>query len=79
LHAHVKDPGVFVQVAFAWQLSVLAVHSFTSVQVTPLPVKPVLQAQVKLPRVFRQVAFALQLSVLVVHSSTSLQVNPSPV
>jgi hypothetical protein len=38
LHAHVKEPGVFVHVAFALQLLIPAVHSFTSVQVTPLPV-----------------------------------------
>jgi hypothetical protein len=37
LHAHVKEPVVFVHVAFALQLFV-PVHSFTSAQVTPLPV-----------------------------------------
>jgi len=34
----VNPPVVFAQVAFALQLSVFAVHSFTSVHVTPLPV-----------------------------------------
>jgi hypothetical protein len=38
LHAHMKLPFVFVQVAFGLQLLVPAVHSFTSVQATPLPV-----------------------------------------
>ena len=42
-------------------------------QVTPSPVKPVLQAQVKLPTVFAQVASASQLFKLVsAHSSTSV-------
>jgi hypothetical protein len=38
-------------------------HSSMSVQATPSPEKPVLQAQVKLPAVFVHVAFALQLLV----------------
>jgi len=33
----VKLPDVFVQVAFVEQLFGFAVHSLTSVQVTPLP------------------------------------------
>jgi hypothetical protein len=77
LHAHVKEPGVFVQVAFALQLLIPAVHSFTSVQVTPLPVKPALHAHVNEPVVFTHVAFALQLFVPV-HSFTSAQVTPLP-
>jgi hypothetical protein len=78
LHAHVKLPDVFVHVAFALQLSVFAAHSSTSVQVTPLPVNPLLQAHVKLPCVFVHVAFALQLSVFAVHSLMSVHVTPLP-
>ena len=38
LQAQVNEPAVFVQVAFAEQLLVPFVHSFTSEQVPPLPV-----------------------------------------
>jgi len=75
----VKLPGVFVHVALALQLSVFAVHSFTSVHVTPLPVNPGLHAQVNPPVVFVQMALALQLSVFAVHSFTSVHVTPLPV
>ena len=62
-----------MHVAFALQLLLPCVHSLTSVQVTPLPLKPGLHAQVKLPAVFVQVAFALQLSLPCVHSLMSVQ------
>ena len=78
MQAHVKLPGVLVQVASAWQLSVARVHSLSSVQSTPLPVKPVLQAQEKLPSVFVQRASAWQLwpSPSPEHSSESTQPVP---
>jgi hypothetical protein len=79
LHVHVKLPAVFAHVAFALHPPLLVAHSFTSVQVTPSPVKPGLQAHVKDPRVFLQVPLALQLLVPAAHSSMSLQVKPSPV
>jgi hypothetical protein len=53
-------------------------HSFTSVQVTPSPVNPGLQAQVDPPSVFPQSAFGLQPPLFVAHSFTSVQVTPSP-
>jgi hypothetical protein len=37
LQAHVNEPIVLVQAAFVLQLSVSAVHSFTSAQSTPFP------------------------------------------
>jgi hypothetical protein len=68
-----------VHVAFALHPPLFVRHSFTSPQVTPLPVKPALQAQVRLPTVFVHVAFALHPPLFVRHSFTSPQVNPSPV
>ena len=79
MQVQVKLPGSLEQVAFGLQLSVFAVHSFTSVHVTPLPVYPVLQVHVKPPVVFWQAAFALQLSEFAVHSFTSVQTIPVPV
>ena len=76
-HAHVYDPGVFVQLAFV--AHGFDKHSFTSVQVTPLPVNPLLHAHVKPPVVFVQLALSEQLSVPAVHSFTSVQVTPLPV
>ena len=73
-----KLPVVLVQVALASQSSVLSVHSFTSEQLVPSPVKPDAQAQVKPPVVLVQVALASQSSVLSVHSLTSVQLVPSP-
>jgi len=40
----VNDPGMLLQVAFALQLLAPVVHSFTSLHVTPSPLKPGLQA-----------------------------------
>jgi len=74
----VKPPTVFVQVAFTEQLPGFAVHSLTSLHVTPLPLYPALQAHVKLPDVFVQVAFGEQLPGFAVHSLTSVQLMPSP-
>jgi hypothetical protein len=56
----------------------LVAHSSTSVQVTPLPLKPGRHAHVKLPDVFWQVAWLEQLLVPAVHSFTSVQVTPLP-
>ena len=53
-------------------------HSFTSVQVIPLPVYPALQPHVYAPSVFVQVAVVAQVSVPAAHSLTSVQVTPSP-
>ena len=58
-----KPPWVFVHVALALQLSVFAVHSSTSLHVTPFPVNPALHVQVKPPCVFAHVAWLEQLSV----------------
>ena len=73
-----NEPAVLVQVPFALQFAVPLVHSLTSVQVTPLPVKPVLQAQVNDPTVLVHVALALQFAVPAVHSFTSEHVTPLP-
>jgi hypothetical protein len=69
---------VFVQAAFGLQPPLFAAHSFTSVQVTPLPANPALHAHMKLPFVFVHVAFELQLLVPAVHSFTSVQATPLP-
>ena len=69
---------MLAQVALAEQLSVPRVHSSSSLQVVPSPVKPLLQSQVKLPTVLVQVASAAQVSVPSVHSLESVQVAPSP-
>jgi hypothetical protein len=60
LQAHVKIPGVSVQVASAWQLLPLPspLHSSSFVQITPSPLYPALHAHVKLPSVSVQVASA---------------------
>jgi hypothetical protein len=79
LQAQVNAPGVFVQTAFASQLSVPRVHSSASVQVTPLPVYPGLHPQVKLPGVFVHVAVAAHPPLFAAHSFTSVQVTPLPV
>jgi hypothetical protein len=65
---------VFVHVALASQLSVPAVHSSSSAQVTPSPVYPALHAHVNEPGVFVHVALTSQLSDAVAHSSISVQV-----
>jgi hypothetical protein len=79
-HLQVNEPGVFVHVATGSQLLMFGEHSFTSVHVTPLPVKPAVQAHVLLPTVFVQSAFALQPPLFVRHSFTSVHaVMPSPV
>jgi len=57
----------------------LAVHSSTSEQEVPLPVKPELHEQVKPPVVLVQVELASQSSVLAVHSLMSEQEVPLPV
>ena len=66
-----------MQVALASQPPLLVRHSSTSVQVSPSPVKPALQAQVRLPGVLVQVAFALQPPLPEAHSLTSTQVSPA--
>jgi len=58
LHAQVKLPDVFVHVALASQVLVPVVHSSSSVQVVPSPVKPGLHVHVELP--LGQAAFAPQ-------------------
>jgi hypothetical protein len=75
---HVKLPEVFWQVAWLEQLLVPAVHSFTSLQVTPLPVKPGKHAHWKPPGLFVHVAFALQFAVPCVHSLMSVHTVPLP-
>jgi hypothetical protein len=62
---------VLVQVAFESQPPLLVAHSFTSAQVTPSPVKPLLQVQVRLPSVFAHAALAEHPPLLVAHSSMS--------
>jgi hypothetical protein len=54
-------------------------HSLTSVQVTPFPVKPLLQAHVRDPMVLVHVALRLQPPLLVRHSFTSTQLVPERV
>ena len=67
---------MLAQVALASQG--LALHSLMSVQLTPLPLKPALQAHSKPPSVLLQVALASQLFSPFEHSSLSVHVNPSP-
>jgi hypothetical protein len=76
LQAQVREPGVFVQVAFVSQPPLPVRHSLMSVQVVPLPVKPELQAQVREPGVFVQVAFVSQPPLPVRHSLTSTHPLP---
>jgi hypothetical protein len=65
LHGHVYEPGVFTHVLKAGQWSRPSAHSLTSLQVTPFPEYPELQAQVKVPGpVLAQVAFVEQSFVL---------------
>jgi hypothetical protein len=79
LQVQLNEPALLVQVALALQLCVLPLHSFTSVQLTPLPVKPSLQAQENDPSELVQVASAWQLFALLLHSLTSAQLVPLPV
>jgi hypothetical protein len=67
---------VHVEVPPAAQSCVPLAHSSTSEQVTPSPVKPLLQTQVRPPLVFEQVASAEQPPLAVWHSSTSMQAPP---
>jgi hypothetical protein len=78
LQAQENEPGVLEHAALGEQLCVPVEHSFTSVQVVPVPVNPGLQAHVKLPWVLAHAAFAEQLWVPAVHSLTSLHVTPFP-
>jgi hypothetical protein len=70
---------MLVQMASVLQLCVLRVHSFKSVQVTPLPVQPTLQAHVKDPVVLVHVAPMWQLCRPAVQKLISVQVTPLPV
>eukprot|EP00290_Baffinella_frigidus_P003723 CAMPEP_0180175164 /NCGR_PEP_ID=MMETSP0986-20121125/36570_1 /TAXON_ID=697907 /ORGANISM="non described non described, Strain CCMP2293" /LENGTH=159 /DNA_ID=CAMNT_0022127615 /DNA_START=38 /DNA_END=517 /DNA_ORIENTATION=- len=72
LHSHEKEPAVSVQVACAWQLCVVSVHSSSLVQLTPSPEYPVSHAHVKDPNVFVQFELTWQLWSPFEHSSTSL-------
>lgn len=62
MHSHSNEPVVLMHSALPSQLSVSAVHSFTSVHVTPSPEKPLTQAHSKEPFVFWHVACTSQLS-----------------
>lgn len=79
MQAQVRPPGVLVQAAFALHPPLFVEHSFTSVQVTPSPVKPLLHAQVRPPGLLVHAALGLQPPLLVRHSLVSVQVTPSPV
>jgi hypothetical protein len=74
----VYDPAVFVHTPFVEQPCVPAVHSFTSLHVTPSPVKPLRHEHEYDPVVFVHVASAEQPPLFVAHSFTSLQTTPSP-
>jgi hypothetical protein len=78
LHAHVRDPGVFVHVAWASQPPLLVRHSSMSTQVSPVPVKPGLQAHILEPGVLMHAAFTSQPPLFTRHSLTSAQVTPLP-
>jgi len=75
----VNEPAVSTQFAVAAQLCKFNVHSLRLVQLTPLPVKPDLQAHVNEPTVSMHVALGLQLCVASEHSLTLLHVSPLPV
>eukprot|EP00961_Rhodomonas_salina_P288826 3903142-Rhodomonas_salina.1 len=53
-HVQVKLPAVFVQVAFASQLSVSREHSSLSLHVVPFPMNPIRHAQEYDPIEFEQ-------------------------
>ena len=78
MQAHVKLPGVLVQVAFVLHPPLLVRHSSTSAQVCPSPEYPELQAQELLPGRFVQVASGAQPPLPVRHSFWSTQLTPSP-
>jgi hypothetical protein len=73
-----NEPSVLLHVALREQLRGV-LHSSTSLQTRPLPLKPVLHAHVNEPFVFAQRALAGQLCVVLLrHSLLSLQATPSP-
>lgn len=79
MHVQVWLPGgVLVHVALMSQVPLVR-HSSTSAQVTPLPVKPVLQVQVRPPVVLRQSASGEQPPLPERHSLMSWQLAPVPV
>ena len=79
MQLQLKLPTVFAQVALPLQFAAPDVHSLTSLQLTPLPLKPGLQAQLKLPGLLVQFALALQLLLPPgPHSLTSVQLTPLP-
>ena len=74
-----KEPAVLVQTPpVPAHVAVPAVHSFTSEQVVPFPVKPLLQLHEKAPAVLVHVASDEQPPLFVAHSFTSVQLVPSP-
>ena len=67
---------MFSHVVFAEHFPSL--HSFTSVQVFPFPVKPSLQVHVYEPKVLLHLPFSEHGFTVSVHSSMSLHSMPSP-